>query len=380
MATLLCCIWLIATLITLWGSVLAMLKFKFTETVTRPRQRPITILKPIKGITSNFEANIESFFQLKFFPGDQIIFCVENNNDSALPIIHKLMRKYPKVKCLISTTSRPVGVNPKINNIYHSYEHSINDLVLISDDNAIAPTDYLDRLDAEFTNGILTAVITCQNVKSIGGELEAMMMGTFYSRGLLLAHWAKHPCVMGKSMMFRKSEMGVKTVQAAGKFLAEDYAMGLMARAMGFDVKLMSIPVKQNLGEYPFHQFWDRHIRWGRLRKYQAPWAFIFEPLFYSFISAGLIGTLGFGMISVQTIPAFFMIHLYLWMFAEVLLLNAIGYELSFRAIGVWLLRELTYLPMWFKIAIGNQITWKGRQFKIIPGGKILALAVGSVK
>ena len=51
----------------------------------------VSIIKPLHGNFPNLECNLESFFQLQY-PTFELIFCVEDNEDSALKVIEKLQK------------------------------------------------------------------------------------------------------------------------------------------------------------------------------------------------------------------------------------------------------------------------------------------------
>ena len=253
-----------------------------------------------------------------------------------------------------------------------AYVKSRNDLILISDDNALADSDYLTRLDGEFTRGILTAVILIENPQSVAGRLEAGIMSTFYTRGLMLAHAAGHPCVMGKSMLFRRSEIGLDAFAESSYYLAEDYAMGLKAQKKNLPVMLMSQPVFQHVSPaYGLNDFWRRHMRWGLLRKWMAPPVFVLEPFFYSFFLTGLIGS----QAGQWTSPvAFCAMHASLWLLGDSLIGFAVDQNPTWLSIPEWFLREALYLPMWCHMLVTNRIDWKTHSFKIGRGGRIHAL------
>jgi ceramide glucosyltransferase len=371
MGWLLIAIWGVATIAVYVGAFIAAYKFQF-KTYRRVRRRePITILKPVKGITNHFTNNIYSFFDLDYIEGDQLVFCCADKDDFAAHVIQRLMKLYPKVPAYLLINPLSIGVNPKINNIFWGMKSSKNDLFLISDDNAIAPRDYLTKLESEFVGGILTAVILGTNTQSFAGVCESVIMSTFYSRGLLLANAVGHPCVMGKSMMFRKSQLGDEALVYAGQFLAEDYAMGKYARELGWPVNLLSIPVEQSIGAYSLKDYWSRHLRWGKIRKFQARWAFCLELFFFSFVVTGAVGAMGFWMLSPQVVVPFLCLHTLTWLVGDATLILALNQSLSLSTIFAWMVREITYVPLWVQILFGNTITWRGKKFRLQAGGKL---------
>ena len=55
---------------------------------------PVTILKPLKGLDEELEANLRSFFHLDY-PVYQLIFGIAEANDPAIAVVQKLIEEYP---------------------------------------------------------------------------------------------------------------------------------------------------------------------------------------------------------------------------------------------------------------------------------------------
>ena len=65
----------------------------------------VTILKPLKGIDDNLEDNLRSFFKLDY-PEFEILFGINSQDDPAVEIVKKLMKKQSHIKSKLVITSR----------------------------------------------------------------------------------------------------------------------------------------------------------------------------------------------------------------------------------------------------------------------------------
>ncbi|MBI3543663.1 MAG: glycosyltransferase, partial [Deltaproteobacteria bacterium] len=246
-----------------------------------------------------------------------------------------------------------------------------HDLVLISDSNVRVESDYLRRVVAHLDNdvGMVTAVVAGADAESTGGRLEATYLNTFYARWMFLAEKAGNTCVVGKSMLFsRKVAARFGGIRALGRYLAEDYMAGVAMRKIGQRVMVQSNPVRQHIGKYSVGDFWSRHIRWGRIRKSQAPAAFLFEPLLGSLVSAALGAWAthrAFGL----SPQHFAILHFGLWSACDLLLMRRLDGALRLWMPGVWLLRELLAIPLWAHTLSGNTVSWRGRKLALEQGG-----------
>lgn len=331
---------------------------------------PVSILKPLKGADEGLEENLRSFFELDY-PLFELLFSVADASDPACEVLERLMRKYPKVNAQVFIGDVNIGPNPKVNNILRSYTEAQYDWILISDSNVRVKTDYLRRLVANLEPGVgvVTAIVAGRNAEGLGGFLEAIYLNTFYARGMIFLQWLGRAPVVGKSMLFQRSVAerfgGIRTL---ARYLAEDYFAGEAMRRLNFRTLIMTDPIEQFLGHYSFKSFWSRHIRWGRLRKSQAPLAFVFEPLLSSIIS-GVLGAIAFYWLFDIQMSIFFAMHLFVWSVCDGLILRKLDPRWNFHLPLIWFIRELLAFPLWIHIASGSSVNWRGNKLKLLPGG-----------
>ncbi len=56
----------------------------------------MTLLKPLKGLDTALEENLDSCFR-QDHPIFEILFCVADPKDPVVPLVKKLLKKYPQV-------------------------------------------------------------------------------------------------------------------------------------------------------------------------------------------------------------------------------------------------------------------------------------------
>jgi ceramide glucosyltransferase len=363
--------WLVSIALLILGTWVAHRHFVRQDRTPQPRYRePISILKPLKGIDGNLESNLETFFNLKY-PIYEILFSVAEESDPAKPIVEKLIAKYPRRNARLLIGETRVGINPKVNNLIKSYNAAVFNWILISDSNVRVEPDYLDCMAEPFANdvGIVTSAVFGSKPEGVGGWLEYAYLNSFHARWMILVKLFGKPICMGKSMLFRKSDAnrfgGFATL---GRYLAEDYMAGEAMRKLGLRIEVPEAPIEQPLPNYSLDSFWKRHVRWGRIRKNQAPVANTFEPLTGA-LASGLIGAFaasqGFGIDPLK----FLIAHLFFWCWCDMRLLNALGGRTSLRSLGAWLTREFIAIPMWAHTVSGNTVSWRGQTLRLRKGG-----------
>lgn len=336
------------------------------------RLYPVSILKPVKGIDPGLEENLESFFRLDY-PDYELLLSVASPRDPAHDLIQGLLARYPDANARLFVGEANLGPNPKVNNLAKSYRAARHDWILISDSNIRVTPDYLKRQVAHLEPGIgmVTAVVVGRGAEGLGGQLESTFLNTFYTRWMCLAERFGRPCVLGKSMLFRRSDAErFGGVENLGRYLAEDYMAGEAMRRLGRRVIIASDTVTQEVGRKSLQEFWSRHVRWGRIRKAQSVIPFAFEPLTGA-IAPCLLGAFAFSGLFGVSASTFVLFHLLTWSIGDALLMRKVGHDIGVLSPLYWLLRELMAIPLWIHVLSGNRIEWRGSKFKLLPGGLI---------
>ncbi len=369
-------VWVLGVAIMLFGTVLSL--FHYTRksnlhALTASEMPPISILKPVKGIESGLQENLGRFFQLDY-PSYELFFSVADDQDPACAVVRQLMDAHPQVKAQLILGDVDCGPNPKINNLVKGYDSAQHDWILISDSNARVESDYLKRLVSyiEKDVGMVTSAISGEYSANWAGHLEAVILNSFYTRNLVAAYAIGQTIVVGKSMMFRKSIAdrfgGLKSL--AG-YLAEDYIAGEFIRKQGFRIVLTQETITQFVDRMTFRAFWLRHVRWGRIRKAQAPFVFLIEPWFSAFASSA-VGALGVWLLGFGPFFPVFCVSILTWWVCDLALMRVCGGRMTIAIALAWFMREALAFPLWLSIASGSTVEWRGRTFRIRPGGSLV--------
>lgn len=362
-------LWATIFFFTLYGTWL--LKCYLTpKTLANPAYPPISILKPIKGQDADLDHNLESFFHIDY-PEWEIVFCFESEYEPGYALVKKWQAKYPEVNSRILIERKLTGLNPKVALLKRAYKTAQYDWILISDSNIHIQPNFLTHL-SQCTRkdvGVATGVVAGTLPKTIAATLEATVLNTFYARAMCVAHHVGQGYVVGKAMLFHKSVLdragGMDQLQS---YAAEDYMAGFVTKQLGLKIALMPIPATQTLGHYTLQQYWQRHVRWGRLRKSQNPLAYAAEPLSYSLVSGWLLYFCTSTLFPHFTVPLVFL-HFLCWFLCDAFSNYKLSGKLPFYFPLIWLIRESLALPHWIHAGIGNSILWRGQTFRILPGG-----------
>ncbi|MDA8387580.1 MAG: ceramide glucosyltransferase [Nitrospiraceae bacterium] len=231
---------------------------------------PVSILKPLKGLDDNLFDNLESFCKLDY-PEYEIIFALQDINDLAFKVASKIKLKYPDKDISIVVQRCEEGLNPKVNNLIPARGRSKHEYILISDSNVCVRKEYLKRIMARMQEpgaGLVTNLVEGVGARSLGSVFENLHLNSFIMGSVcFLDKFMGMPCVVGKSMLMKKTDLeAIGGLVAVKDVLAEDYMIGKKMAESGRRVVLSGFRVQTVNHYWGMKRFLGRHTRWAKLR------------------------------------------------------------------------------------------------------------------
>lgn len=301
-----------------------------------------------------------------------------------------------------------MGVNPKVNNLIRPYRQAKYDIIWVLDSNVhvthgtlARAVDALDPPETEFTPtkahkhriGLVHHIplaFTTQDL--LGARIEEAFLNTNHAKMYLAINAiAIESCVVGKSNMYRRSDIDRLTgnlrpctasstsvqvgLPAFSRFLAED---NMIASALWHELGLrhdLSCDVAHNaIGDMDLPSYVWRRVRWIRVRKHMVMAATMLEP-FTESIVAGLLGAWALHTLIGLSLWLFFPIHIALWLLVDLdiyatLSGDPVSPSRRWSFIQAWTYREFLALPIWILGIVGNEVTWRGRRYRVLRNGE----------
>jgi len=231
---------------------------------------PISILKPLRGLDDNLFDNLASFCT-QDYPRYEILLSLQDHNDPAYKVAKKIQDKYPDTNITIIVERCNAGLNPKVNNLIPACRKARHPWILISDSNVMVDKHYLREITRQCDDpsvGLVSSLIRGVGGRSIGAICENLHLNSFIIGSVsFLDRFLGMPCVIGKSMLMRKTDLEALGGLATFKdILAEDFIIGREMHRIGKKV-VLSNHLISNVNEYwGVRRFLNRHTRWGKLR------------------------------------------------------------------------------------------------------------------
>lgn len=342
----------------------------------------ISILKPLKGVDEGLYDNLASLAR-QDYPSFELVFGVADADDPALETVERLRRSFPKVPIRVVAGSQALGLNPKVSNLAAMTPHARHEWLLVSDSDVRAEPDYLRAMARELEVprvGLVTSVFTGTGGETLGAVFDNLHLGTFVAGSMTAAQAIGQPLVVGKSMLFRRSDLeALGGWVSVRNILAEDYILGLRFHAAGHRVALARRPLRVIHRRRPLRSFFGRHLRWSQMRRRISLAAYLGEPLLNP--TPWLLATLGlalggrsFGSLSPTVLAGLALAGLLLRISVDgAQLWTLAGHRPLLRHL-LWIpVKDLSIFAVWLIGLFRQELDWRGNRLRVGAGSELMA-------
>jgi ceramide glucosyltransferase len=331
---------------------------------------PVSILKPVRGLDPEAYENFASFAR-QDYPKYEILFCVGDLSDPALPVLQQIEREFPEAQIRIIVGSGREATNDKVAKLARLVDEAAYEYLVINDSDVRVEPQYLRRLVAPLADPSVGAV-TCfyvptketswvQNLQDVG------MLSDFYPGILVAKQLDGVKFALGPTISTTRGHLkefgGYASIENKP---ADDLLVGRLIEEQGYEVILLpyavsTVPDYQSLSELFF-----KRLRWLTVMRHMRPWGHL-----------GLIFTLGlpWSVLAVMIEPTAAIAVIYLggYLLVRSLLTLVVG-SAGLKQRGVW--KKLPLIPVWDAMATliwlvsfaRKSIRWRGQDYLIQNG------------
>jgi len=341
---------------------------------------PVSILKPLKGLDDELEANLESFCH-QTHPHYEIIFGVADRLDPALAVARKVAAAHPKVASRIVVGECPTGLNPKVRLLRALLRSARYDAILISDSNVRVGEHYLATTAAELedpTVGLVSNPIIGTGASTLGSALDNLQLNSYVIFGLTLANFiGRFACVVGKSMLLRRSSL--QRIGGLGRFadvLAEDYLIGRAMRELGIGVVTCPSAIHTINKSWSLRKTWQRHLRWSQIRRSLGTPGYLLELLLLPHLwLAATVGSLLMNPSRWSASALSSCVCVYILLCLSETVATVRWSEQGSGGISLLpfaALRQFGQIALWLLAWGKSEVDWRGKKLNIAKGSKLI--------
>jgi len=331
---------------------------------------PVSNLKPIRGLDPDAYENFASFCR-QDYPEYELLFCVGDRDDPALPLIERLMSEFPERPIRVLYGSGRDAANDKVAKLARMAGEARHEYVVISDSDVRVRPDYLRTVVAPLADPKIGAV-TCFYLpieeRTFVDHLQSVgMMSDFYA-GIIVA-WQLDGVkfALGPTIATTRERLaGFGGYEAIENRPADDLLVGRLIADQGYEVELLRYPVDTVADYHSLSELFHKRLRWIVVMRHMRPWGHF-----------GLLFTQGlaWAAAAVAFHPTVAVAAVYLGgYFAVRCAMTAMIAMWGLKQRSFW--REMGLIPLWDALAFviwlasfaRRSIRWRGSDYYIREG------------
>jgi ceramide glucosyltransferase len=332
----------------------------------------VAVLKPLHGTSNSLAGNVVSFLEVAY-PRLDYFFAVSDYEDPATEIPVALRQRYQFANITLVVGEEPGCSNRKIAKLIKMAERAPKaDIFVLSDADVSVDRDYLRRIVGELLADEKTGIVTCayraRPTGTVASRLEALYVNTDFVPQILLAEMIEpmHYALGATIAIKREALEAIGGFSSLKNLLADDFYLGKLVTARGFEIKLSTALVTLACEERTFSDFWHHQLRWARTYRTVRPLSIATILMHGPFWALLLLAT------AHAKTPAF---AAFVLVIAARLAMSAmiVGRVLKIPELltDLWMvpIKDLMMTGVWFASMFSNKVMWAGRKFQLMRGG-----------
>jgi len=333
---------------------------------------PVSLLKPVHGVDFASRINFESFCRQNY-PEYEILFCVNDMEDPAVPLIRQAMRDFPECSIRMLSNAPKIGSNQKVNNLVLLAQEAKHEIIVQSDGDVRVSPDYLKNVVAEFADpavGVVSCFYRGVAEKNFWAQVEAVGAASDFFAGAVVASLpGRVTFALGASVTTTKTWLGkIGGYEALADLLADDYEIGNRVHKAGGKVLLSREAVWTMYPAQTKKSFWEHQVRWARTVRTVRPASFfglvITHGLPWCVLAAVVAPS---AWVGAGFVGAYLVLRL---LMAWVVGVWGVQDEVLRRKLWLVPVRDAIHFAVWLAGFASNRVTWGGVEYAI-EGGKM---------
>lgn len=345
------------------------------------RYPSVTVIRPIKGLDSGLERNVEAAFEPGYPARVEMLFVFDTPEEPAVAVVEHVMaqrrsRGLAASARLLFSGEPPPGRTGKLNAMIRGYAEATGELVAFVDSDVRLDRDDLtvlvETLETHLGAGSTFAPVRVVAPPRTAGDAGyRLMLNALYGPHALEAadrKGGRMPFIMGQAMVVRREAIeAIGGLERADGQLVDDMYLGACIDQAGWE-NVMSPKhveiVQAGLGMGEFRDLFLRWLLFSRnglpVREFLGPWI-KFGAFWAGLVVAAALAASGSWLVA--------------WLYALAPVVLSLGLVDLHRAIGgarlgagkAWVAFALFLLaPAAYTVVLaGRSVSWRGRSYRL---------------
>lgn len=350
----------------LWACLAASLRH-FRGAPTRPPRRPMTLIKPVRGLDEAMQRSFESIVAADPLRCLQIIVAIETEQDPAWPVAQAFAAAHPERDIRVLRTGPAGALMGKAHNMIEALKAAKHPVVIFSDADVCITPPLLADTAAAFDAGAGAAYGLPYHADAPGFAGWCFMLAFNHAYCVAPAASAlvgQFRFFAGAWMAYTKEALSlIGGLERCGHSIADDYALGEAARRAGVKQKLLREPVFVDDSDREAAAALRHLAKWASIVAWSFPPGYLLAPLLNPVVLGAAAALAGAGPLPL----------------AAALASRCLVGLLQDRLVGGLRRPAWTYLSLAFADAaavliwpfgLRRVVSWRGRRYRLSLGGR----------
>jgi ceramide glucosyltransferase len=334
------------------------------------RPEPVTILKPLHGKEPRLAECLASFCEQDYPAAIQLVFGVQDSNDSALGVARDIKARFSDLSVDIKVDGTSHGANAKVSNLINMQAAATHDIIIAADSDILVKPDHIQQVAALLRKpgvGAVSVLYKGEAAVGLWSRLSAYCINAHFLPSVLVGMTLKlaKPCFGSTIALRRETLQAIGGFEAFANHLADDYAIGEAVRKAGLCVEIGSFAAVHICNEESARDVFYHQLRWARTVKSLDLSGYLGSFIAHPFAIASLGAAAGDGSCLVIAGVALSL---------RFALTKALQRRFEIEPQAAWLmpLADLMSFSVYIWSFFGSAVTWKSASFNVLRDGTLI--------
>jgi len=328
----------------------------------------VTILRPMKGLDPEADANLLSLVEQDYRGAVRIVLGADSEADPSIAAARRLQSAHAGRDIVVVADPTQHGTNRKLSNLINMAPHAAGDILVISDSDVRLPPHGLSALVGALEPpgvGLAYALYRGRPTGNLWSRIAALDINARFASSVVVGQaLGAHP-VLGPTMAVKAEALAKDGgFQRLKDVLADDFELGRMVRAQGLAIACPPMLIDHGFPERSLAELWRHELRWARTIRLLNPAGYAGSLITYvlplAVAGALLMGLKPWALVALGVLAG---VRL------SAGLLSCMVMDAETSALWLFPVRDVLAFAVFLAAFFGDGVEWRGARLRVKPDG-----------